>query len=236
MHQVVLDTETTGLSVKEGHRIIEIGCVELVDRCRTGRRFHHYLNPEREIEDGAFNVHGISEEQLRDMPLFAHIYGDLKNFISNAELIIHNAPFDIEFLDYEISSLSEPKSLDRIGNVCKVLDSLELARQLHPGQPCNLGALCKRYSIDIRQRLYHGALSDAELLTSVYLAMTNGGQVAMQLNNRLPTVAKLHKRTAGYQQPLIPTANAAERKEHEALLDTIKEQIGRPSLWHDLGY
>ncbi len=238
MRQVVLDTETTGLNPKEGHRIIEIGCVELIDRCRSGRRFHRYLNAEREIDEGAFNVHGIDEEQLRDMPRFAEIYREWLDFIRDAELIIHNAPFDVEFLDHELSLLNGAPGPGRITDYCTVVDSLERARELHPGRPNSLDALCKRYGIDTQQRQRHGALLDAELLTSVYLAMTAGGQAAMQLANRLPAFASKNRGDsddASAPRPLVIAANAAEREAHNAMLDAIESQSGY-SLWRKLGY
>ncbi len=176
--QIVLDTETTGLEPSQGHRIIEIGCVELVDRKLTGRHFHQYINPERAIDEGAQQVHGITLESLADKPVFARIADDFIAFVAGAELVIHNAPFDIGFLNAELSLLGRDK-----GNVeqrCAILDSLVLARQMHPGQRNSLDALCKRYFIDNSQRDLHGALLDAELLAEVYLLMT-GGQVGLGL-------------------------------------------------------
>ncbi|MDF3054778.1 MAG: polymerase epsilon subunit [Gammaproteobacteria bacterium] len=174
MRQVVLDTETTGLLVADGHRIIEIGCIELVDRERTGRHFHTYLQPQREVDPGAFAVHGISDKFLADKPLFAHVSEDFIRYIEGAELIIHNAPFDIGFLDSELARLK----LGTIAERCTVLDTLVLARTKHPGQQNSLDALCKRYGISLSERSLHGALLDAELLASVYLAMT-GGQTSL---------------------------------------------------------
>jgi DNA polymerase III subunit epsilon len=170
--QVVLDTETTGISTEEGHRIIEIGCVELIDRKLTGRHFHYYLNPEREIEAGAFAVHGLSNEFLQDKPLFKSIIQELMDFITDSELIIHNAPFDTGFINYELFLLrSHWKNIE---HYCKITDTLSMARQLHVGQRNSLDALCKRYSIDNSKRGLHGALLDANLLAQVYLAMTGG--------------------------------------------------------------
>jgi len=179
MRQIILDTETTGLEPSDGHRIIEIGCVELVDRRLSGNHFHQYINPERDIEDGALEVHGISREFLQDKPVFADIVGDFLDFIGGAELIIHNAPFDIGFLDSELSLLSRA---DRMNDHAMVLDTLALARDLHPGQRNSLDALCKRYAIDNTHRELHGALLDAEILADVYLAMT-GGQIAFSLDS-----------------------------------------------------
>ncbi len=175
--QVVLDTETTGLSTADDHRIIEIGCVELMNRRLTGETFHQYINPEREIDAGAMEVHGITNESLQDKPKFADIARDFLRFISGAELIIHNASFDVGFLNYELAKLED---MQRIEAVCGVLDTLKLARDKHPGQKNNLDALCRRYGVDNSNRELHGALLDAEILADVYLAMT-GGQVSLTL-------------------------------------------------------
>ena len=178
MRQVVLDTETTGLSTSDDHRIIEIGCVELINRRLTGETFHQYINPERDIDAGAMEVHGITNEALADKPLFAEIVTDFMRFIDGAELIIHNAPFDIGFLDHELTKITlEPR---RINTVCTILDTLKLARDKHPGQKNNLNALCRRYDVDNSNRELHGALLDSEILADVYLAMT-GGQVSFSL-------------------------------------------------------
>jgi DNA polymerase-3 subunit epsilon len=180
MRQIVLDTETTGLELTQGHRIIEIGCVELVNRRPTGRHFHHYLNPGRDIDAGAIAVHGLMRERLEAAPRFADIVQALLEFISGSELIIHNAAFDLAFLDMELTLLTNshgdalPSSVRAI---CSVLDTLTLARERHPGQRNNLDALCKRYGIDSSHRELHGALLDARLLADVYLAMTGGQSV-----------------------------------------------------------
>src|SRR5690606_12993840 len=176
MRQIVLDTETTGLETAQGHRIIEIGCVELIHRRPTNNYFHHYLQPDREIDEGALEVHGITNEFLRDKPRFADIVDEFIEFIRGAELIIHNAAFDIGFLDYELSLLDPPRG--KVTDFCTVVDSLLLARNMHPGQRNSLDALCKRYGIDNSQRELHGALLDARILADVYLAMT-GGQTAL---------------------------------------------------------
>ena len=180
MRQVVLDTETTGLETSQGHRIIEIGCVELIDRRITDKHWHFYINPEREIDAGAFAVHGISRESLQDKPLFAEVAQDFVDYIKGAELVIHNATFDVGFLDYEFAQL-DGESM-RISSMCSVLDTLVLARQKHPGQKNNLDALCRRYFIDNSQRSLHGALLDARILADVYLSMT-GGQTALSLDD-----------------------------------------------------
>src|SRR6516165_10534550 len=178
MRQIVLDTETTGLEVEQQHRIIEIGCVELNNRRLTGRTFHRYLNPERDIDEGAQQVHGLTRERLAKEPTFGEVHPEFLEFVRDAELIIHNAPFDVAFLDAE---LARAASAHKISDLCRVLDTLNLARQMHPGQRNNLDALCKRYSVDNSHRDYHGALLDARILAEVYLAMT-GGQGTLTLS------------------------------------------------------
>ena len=179
MRQIVLDTETTGLEVSQGHRIIEIGCVELVNRRVTGNHWHYYFNPDREVDAGAYEVHGISNEFLQDKPRFAELADEFCEYVKGAELIIHNAAFDVGFLDYE---LGQPElEFAPLEQSCTVLDTLLLARQKHPGQKNNLDALCKRYDIDNSQRSLHGALLDARILADVYLAMT-GGQTSLGLD------------------------------------------------------
>lgn len=178
MRQIVLDTETTGLETSQGHRIIEIGCVELFNRRLTGRHYHQYINPEREVDAGAFQVHGISDEMLADKPKFAQIVDEFLAFVGDADLIIHNAAFDIGFINAEFNRLT-PR-LNAIETNRTVIDSLLLARAKHPGQKNNLDALCKRYGVDNSQRDLHGALLDAEILADVYLLMT-GGQTALSL-------------------------------------------------------
>src|SRR5580704_2499703 len=177
MRQIVLDTETTGLEVEQQHRIIEIGCVELVNRRLTGRSFHRYLNPERDIDEGALEVHGLTREQLAKEAKFADIHSEFLEFVRDAELIIHNAPFDVAFLNAELARIGAAPG---VAEICKILDTLPLARQMHPGQRNTLDALCKRYSVDNSHRDYHGALLDARLLAEVYLAMT-GGQATLVL-------------------------------------------------------
>ncbi|HAB56041.1 MAG TPA: DNA polymerase III subunit epsilon, partial [Cellvibrionales bacterium] len=168
--QIVLDTETTGLEPSQGHRIIEIGCVELVNRRLTGKHYHQYIQPEREIDQGALEVHGISNEFLSDKPLFANVMEAFLDFIDGAELIIHNAPFDIGFIDHELKLAGS--KVKKTSSICGVIDSLVLARKKHPGQKNNLDALCKRYAVDNAKRELHGALLDAEILADVYLMMT----------------------------------------------------------------
>ncbi|MFW8589757.1 DNA polymerase III subunit epsilon [Glaciecola sp. 2405UD65-10] len=178
MRQIVLDTETTGIDPKQGHRIIEIGCVELVNRKLTGNTYHVYVNPMREVEQEAVEVHGITNEFLKDKPLFKDVVSDFIAFIKGAELVIHNAPFDVGFMDHEfaLANASLPKTED----ICTVLDTLVLARRMRPGQKNSLDALCRFYNVDNSHRTYHGALLDSEILADVYLYMT-GGQTSLSL-------------------------------------------------------
>lgn len=226
MRQIVLDTETTGLDPRHGHRIIEIGALELVDRQPTGRQYHVYINPERDIEQGALEVHGITEEFLRDKPRFAEISDDLMAFADGAELVIHNAPFDIGFLDNELSLTGHQHA--SITEVVSVLDTLELAKDLHPGQRNNLDALCKRYDVDNSSRTLHGALLDAEILADVYLAMT-GGQVDLGLSLESSAVStddnegELHTE---HPTLYILRASDEELHQHEARIEDIEKQSG----------
>ena len=232
MRQIILDTETTGLEPSDGHRIIEIGCVELVDRRLSGNHFHQYINPERDIEDGALEVHGISREFLQDKPVFADIVGDFLDFIGGAELIIHNAPFDIGFLDSELSLLSRA---DRMNDHAMVLDTLALARDLHPGQRNSLDALCKRYEVDNSSRSLHGALLDAEILADVYLAMT-GGQSDLGLSFLADEQAEHEHDDMNFDERpplLVLTANAQETTAHESRIKAIQKKSGH-CLWNDL--
>ena len=233
MRQVVLDTETTGLEPELNHRVIEIGCVELLNRRATGRTFHRYLNPEREIDDGALSVHGISRTDLDGQPRFADIAEELLDFLSGAELVIHNAAFDVAFLDAELARLpGEPR---QVASVCQVLDTLALARELHPGQRNSLDALCKRYDVDNSARELHGALLDARILADVYLAMT-GGQSALPLAEHEPARAPDGTRPARVlvraAVPLpVPAASAEELQAHEAMLALITKVSGGRCLW-----
>ena len=184
MRQIVLDTETTGLETSQDHRIIEIGCVEMVNRKLTGRHYHQYINPQRKVDEGAMEVHGITDQFLEDKPVYAAISSDFLNFLDGAELVIHNAPFDVGFINHELKKLSGKHSA--LASRCKIIDTLALARQKHPGQKNNLDALCKRYGVDNSQRDLHGALLDAEILADVYLLMT-GGQVNLNINQQADT-------------------------------------------------
>ena len=189
MRQIALDTETTGIGSESGHRIIEIGCIELIDRKITGKSFHTYLNPEREVDEGAFKVHGLSQEFLKNHPCFKEIMPDFLEFIDEAELIIHNATFDVGFLNAELKRARWPKS---IADHCSVYDTLVTARKKHPGQRNNLDALCKRYFVDNKHRTLHGALLDAKILSHVYLAMT-GGQSSLSFDEVTNTKQKIKK-------------------------------------------
>jgi DNA polymerase-3 subunit epsilon len=181
MRQIVLDTETTGLETSQDHRIIEIGCVELIGRKLTGRHYHQYVNPQRKVDEGAMEVHGITDEFLLDKPVFSQVVHEFLSFVDGADLIIHNAPFDVGFINHEIAKLNG-KYLE-IESGCRIIDTLALARQKHPGQKNNLDALCKRYGVDNSQRDLHGALLDAEILADVYLLIT-GGQVNFNMSDQ----------------------------------------------------
>ncbi|MCP5203193.1 MAG: DNA polymerase III subunit epsilon [Pseudomonadales bacterium] len=238
MRQIVLDTETTGLEVTQGHRIIEIGCVELENRRLTGNHFHQYINPRREIDQGAIEVHGITNEFLADKPLFEHIAADFVEFIRGAELIIHNAPFDLGFLEAELQR-QEPAG-PSISELCTVVDTLVMARGKHPGQRNNLDALCQRYDVDNSQRDLHGALLDAEILADVYLAMT-GGQTAFALSESAAGGAGDGPGSTGIRRlpaeraPLpIIRASDAERAAHEAQLEAIAASSNGRVLWREL--
>lgn len=188
MRQIILDTETTGMPAIDGHRIIEIGCVEMIDRELTGNNYHQYINPEREIDEGAYRVHGISSEFLSDKPTMIRVIDEFLDFVRGAELVIHNAPFDVGFLDYELELLDRD---ERINDLCSVLDTLVMARKKFPGARANLDALTKRYNITSFNRELHGALLDSEILARVYLAMTGGQEglsfVAKQSSSSVST-------------------------------------------------
>jgi DNA polymerase-3 subunit epsilon len=232
MRQVVLDTETTGLEVEQQHRIIEIGCVEVLNRRLTGRSFHRYLNPQRDIDEGAQQVHGLTRERLAGEPLFEHVAAEFLEFIQGAELIIHNASFDVAFLDAELQRM---QSAQRIPVLCRVLDSLALARRMHPGQRNNLDALCKRYSVDNSHRDYHGALLDARILAEVYLAMT-GGQVMLTLSAE-PDGARNFEpgaglgRSAQRRNLVVCAATEEELALHQHVLALIDKASGGNTVW-----
>lgn len=235
MRQIVLDTETTGLETSLDHRIIEIGAVELFNRRLTGRHYHQYINPEREVDAGAFEVHGISNAMLQDKPVFARIVADFLAFVGDAELVIHNAPFDIGFIDHELRRFdpAHPSITAR----CKVVDTLVMARTRHPGQKNNLDALCKRYGVDNSQRELHGALLDAEILADVYLLMT-GGQTSLSLGgnqakgegaaNNINEIRRLSLT----RKPLpVIRASEAELSAHQEKLTAIAKTSGDNCVW-----
>lgn len=241
MRQIILDTETTGLEAERGHRIIEIGCLEIVNRRTTGRSFHRYLNPERDIDEGAQAVHGISRAQLEHEPKFREIAAELIEFIAGAELVIHNAAFDVGFLDAEFKRLEGEKR--RTADLCRILDTLALARSLHPGQRNSLDALCKRYSIDNSGRDLHGALLDAQLLADVYLAMT-GGQSALALHEdtgarRNSDVAQTAEQR-GWARPaealVVRQPSGDELAAHDAFLEKIAKASGGKVLFREVGH
>lgn len=231
--QIVLDTETTGLSTADDHRIIEIGCVELINRRLTGETFHQYINPEREIDAGAIEVHGITNESLVDKPVFADIATEFLRFIEGAELIIHNAAFDVGFLNHEFAKLGDAV---RIEDICSVLDTLKLARDKHPGQKNNLDALCKRYGVDNSNRELHGALLDAEILADVYLMMT-GGQVSLSLAAEQPEVENhsAENETEVTERPRtalkVIEADKAELAAHHAMLEKLQASSDGNCVW-----
>ncbi|GFD68698.1 DNA polymerase III subunit epsilon [Alteromonas sp. KUL156] len=231
MRQIVLDTETTGIDPKEGHRIIEIGCVEVVNRRLTGNHFHVYINPGRHIEQEAIEVHGITNEFLADKPTFSQVAQEFVSFIKGAQLVIHNAPFDVGFMDHEFGMEASTSGVTT-SKMCDVLDTLTLARQMHPGQKNNLDALCKRYGIDNSHRTLHGALLDAEILADVYLLMT-GGQTKLKLasSGGSETDSTAIRRVARNTNKLkVINATADELIQHEARLDIV-EKAGGKCLW-----
>lgn len=235
MRQVVLDTETTGLETSQDHRIIEIGAVELVNRRLTGNHYHQYVNPQREVDAGALEVHGINEEFLSDKPEFALIAEEFLAFVEGAELIIHNAPFDVGFINHEFGKFNG--EFQPIETYCRVTDTLQMARQKHPGQRNSLDALCKRYQIDNSQRELHGALLDAELLADVYLAMT-GGQVKLNIGDQSETGGELNpvssiRRLAADRPPLrVIMASPDELARHARRLEAIQNSSGQ-CVWLD---
>ena len=230
--QVVLDTETTGLEPAAGHRIIEIGCVELIDRRPTKRTFHRYLNPDRAVEIGALEVHGIDDDFLAEQPRFADIVDEFLDFVRDAELVIHNADFDIEFINHELRLLGGP--IRDIRSCCRVLDTLALARKLHPGQRNTLDALAKRYDVDNSKRELHGALLDAQILAEIYLAMT-GGQASLLLDgdaerDETEVVLAVRIERDGLVLPVV-AATAAEEAAHRAFLEKIRSKCGGTTVW-----
>ena len=235
MRQVVLDTETTGLEYANGHRIIEIGCVEILNRRSTGSHYHQYVKPDRDIDEGAIEVHGITNEFLNDKPRFADIVNEFLGFISGAELIIHNAPFDVGFINNELRLLgSEQQKLEEI---CTITDTLAIARHKHPGLKNNLDALCKRYGVDNTQRQLHGALLDAEILADVYLLMT-GGQITLAFTDEnddqqqnVQVISRIQK-----NRPNLKVIEATELEcgEHQRILKMLDKSSKGKCIWLNL--
>ena len=230
MRQIVLDTETTGLETSQDHRIIEIGCVELVGRKLTGRHYHQYINPQRKVDEGAMEVHGISDQFLEDKPLFDQVAKEFLEFVDGADLVIHNAPFDVGFINHEIAKLSGKYQV--IETSCRIIDTLALARQKHPGQKNNLDALCKRYGVDNSARDLHGALLDAEILADVYLLMT-GGQVNLNISDQSNSASgevsgkSSIRRLSADRTPLrIVKPSEEELALHQQKLDAINKSSG----------
>ncbi|MBB6343121.1 DNA polymerase-3 subunit epsilon [Pseudomonas fluvialis] len=240
MRYVVLDTETTGMPVGDGHRIIEIGCVELQGRRLTGRHFHVYLNPDREIDEGAIAVHGITNEFVADKPRFREVADEFFEFIKGAELIIHNAAFDVGFINNEFARLGQSERSD-VSDYCTVLDTLLMARERHPGQRNNLDALCKRYGVDNSGRDLHGALLDAEILADVYLAMT-GGQTSLSLAGQgsgedsggRPQASPISRLPAGRSPTRVIRASAEDLAAHAVRMAAVEKSAGGPSVWAQL--
>ena len=243
MRQIVLDTETTGLDSSEGHRIIEIGCVEIINRRLTGNNYHQYVNPEREIDEGAVDVHGMTKESLADKPRFCDVVPDFLEYVKGAQLVIHNAPFDVGFLNYEFSLLSDSGAAGgarvlKIDDHCTIEDTLQLARKLHPGQKNDLDSLCKRYNIDNSQRTFHGALLDAEILADVYLAMT-GGQSGLFEDHADPAqlgAARVQIRRLDPNRPRLAVIRASdeELQAHAAWLNELDKATEGRCIWRQL--
>ncbi len=235
MRQVVLDTETTGIDPAQGHRIIEIGCVELMNRRHTGNHYHVYINPDRIVEDEAIAVHGITNEFLEDKPRFHDVADDFMDFIRGAELVIHNAAFDVGFINHEFAML--PNKLAPVETECGVLDTLAMARKKHPGQKNNLDALCKRYGIDNSHRELHGALLDAEILADVYLLLS-GGQTVFSLDSDSENDGEVSgiRRLPASRPPLrIVRAADQEANEHESYLNSLSKSCDSV-IWRDAGH
>lgn len=233
MRQIILDTETTGLDPQQGHRIIEIGCVELLNRKLTGNNYQVYLNPEREIDAGAQQVHGLSNEFLADKPVFKKIVDEFIDYIEDAELIIHNAPFDVGFINAELKRVKHPEKLE---NLATIFDTLTFARKKHPGQRNSLDALCKRYAVDNSNRELHGALLDSQILAEVYLAMT-GGQMALSLSvneDQSPTTGTVEsvQQVKTHQRTRVIYCSEQELQAHQHYLNEMEQTISKNSLWN----
>lgn len=242
MRQIVLDTETTGLDPAQGHRIIEIGCVELINRRQTDNTYHQYVKPDREIDSGAIDVHGITNEFLADKPRFEDVAADFVEYIKGAEIIIHNAPFDTGFIDHELRLMEKKtgsKEKSTLASLCTITDTLKLARDMHPGQKNSLDALCKRYEVDNSARTVHGALLDAEILAEVFLAMTGGqsglfddGTGGMSSGIQQEEVRLMSRKPS---PALVLGASAEELAQHEAWIKGLKTDNDEPALWTQLG-
>jgi DNA polymerase-3 subunit epsilon len=227
--QIVLDTETTGLNARMGDRVIEIGCIEIVNRRPTGNDFHRYVNPERDIDEGASKVHGLTREDLADKPRFAEIAREFLDYVRGAELVIHNAPFDIEFLDREL----ELAELGKLASHCAgVVDTLAMARELHPGKKNSLDALCARYAVDNSRRTQHGALLDAELLAEIYRAMTRG-QESLPMEPEEPTAAQAAT-AIDASKLIVLRATRQELAEHDQMIEAIDKESKGGSIWRRL--
>ena len=233
--QVVLDTETTGLEPSLCHRIIEIGAVEILNRRLTGEYFHVYINPERDIDEGAMAVHGLTREFLKDKPTFSKVIHDLLNFLNGDELIIHNAPFDLKFLNEELRRLQHPMKI--VENKHAIIDTLTLAREKHPGQRNNLDALCKRYNVDTSKRTLHGALLDARLLASVYLAMTSGQhslfESSVKEEKEVFTPEKSQKGLEARERFTVISVDEAGWAAHQNYLERLKKENGGRCAWKE---
>jgi DNA polymerase-3 subunit epsilon len=228
MRRIVLDTETTGLELAEGHRIIEVACLELHDRRATGRHFHRFVNPEREIDLGATEIHGLRTEDLQDKPRFEEIVDEFLAFIEGSELLIHNAPFDVGFLDAELKRIGRP----RLEAVCRVSDTLVMARDMHPGQRNSLDALCARYAVDHSRRTLHGALLDAQLLADVWIAMTRG-QNALDISVDAMPAAAVAARAGAPRNVVLKVLRATveELAAHAAVCEKIDKDSKGLCLW-----
>ena len=230
MRQIILDTETTGLETQQDHRIIEIGCVEMVDRRLTGNNFHQYLQPDRKIDAGAISVHGITNEFLEDKPRFADIVEDLISYLRGTELVIHNAPFDVGFLNHELKRLGQQKPL--IEEISSVVDTLVMARKKHPGKRNSLDALCDRYAIDNSRRDKHGALLDAEILSEVYLVMTGGQENLLLDGEDSDATDRNHRRRVNFEGELVlMQVNGEDMQAHEEYLNRLQQQTDGHCVW-----
>jgi DNA polymerase-3 subunit epsilon len=230
MRQIILDTETTGLNPLTGDRIIEIGCLEMIDRRLTGAKLHHYINPQRDIDPGAVAVHGLTVEFLSDKPVFANVADEIIAFLKDAELIIHNAPFDLGFLDMELGLLKRGKMTDHI---VSVIDTLKNAREMFPGKRNSLDALCERFSISNDHRTLHGALLDSELLAEVYLGMTRGQEDFLMDDAHGDSASAQAKRKPLPTSLTIQLASIDEKEAHEAYLEGLAKAAKKPAVWNN---